>query len=137
MLGAAEGVGARLKLSNNDRKRLVQASAGPGDEGARALGYRVGIESAVDRLLLAGEDTRDVIDWDRPTLPIGGPCQIPTHCTQGNAKAPCAGNSDEERNRSCDSNPGAGDGFCDACPLVGGVTTEDEMFILLGNYFVP
>ena len=30
----------------------------------------------------------------------------------------------------------AGDGLCDACTLFGGVTTEDEMFLLLGNYFV-
>ncbi len=37
----------------------------------------------------------------------------------------------------CDSVPGAGDGVCDACPLVGGVTTEDEMFAILGDYFFP
>ena len=36
----------------------------------------------------------------------------------------------------CDTAPGAGDGYCDACPLRGGVTTDDEMFILLGTYFV-
>ena len=30
---------------------------------------------------------------------------------------------------------GAG-GLCDACPLLGGVTTDDEMFIPLGSYFV-
>ncbi len=36
----------------------------------------------------------------------------------------------------CDSSPGAGDGACDACPVVGGVTTEDEMLILLGGYYV-
>ena len=27
-------------------------------------------------------------------------------------------------------------GTCDACPLGGGVTTEEEMFILLGSYYV-
>ena len=27
-------------------------------------------------------------------------------------------------------------GICDACPTGGGVTTEEEMFILLGSYFV-
>ena len=59
-----------------------------------------------------------------------------TNCTQGKERQPCSGTSDDERNRSCDSTAGAGDGFCDACPLVGGVTTEDEMFILLGHYFV-
>jgi hypothetical protein len=35
----------------------------------------------------------------------------------------------------CDSAPGSGDGICDACPLTGGVTTDDEMFILLGAYY--
>ena len=43
--------------------------------------------------------------------------------------APCEGDD-----RQCDSSPGAGDGLCDACPLTGGVTTDDEMFILLGSY---
>lgn len=38
-------------------------------------------------------------------------------------------------NAKCDSSPGAGDGVCDACQLRGGVTTEDEMFILLGSYY--
>lgn len=68
---------------------------------------------------------------------IGGPCETPTHCTEGQVAAPCAGPSESERNASCDTSPGAGDGFCDACTLRGGVTTEDEMFILLGQYYVP
>jgi hypothetical protein len=37
--------------------------------------------------------------------------------------------------RKCDSAPGANDGICDACTLTGGVTTGDEMFIPLGNYY--
>ncbi|GAA4218041.1 CCA tRNA nucleotidyltransferase [Sphingomonas endophytica] len=81
---AAEGVGARLKLSNNDRKRLVQASAGPGDEGACALGYRVGIDSAIDRLLLAGADPGPLVGWERPALPIGGGALV----ARGLAKGP-------------------------------------------------
>ena len=28
---------------------------------------------------------------------------------------------------ACDTSPGAGDGFCDACSIMGGVTTENEM----------
>jgi hypothetical protein len=27
-------------------------------------------------------------------------------------------------------------GLCDACPLVGGTTTESEMFVPFGNYYV-
>ena len=30
-----------------------------------------------------------------------------------------------------------GDGVCDACTVMGGFTTEDEMFIVTGNYYVP
>jgi hypothetical protein len=37
---------------------------------------------------------------------------------------------------NCDSSLGLGDGVCDACPLEGGVTTEDEMYIMLGLYYV-
>jgi hypothetical protein len=69
-------------------------------------------------------------------IPAGGPCAVPSHCTAGKVEEPCSGQSAEERNRSCDSSDGAEDGSCDACPLLGGVTTEDEMFILLGQYYV-
>ncbi|UZK69226.1 CCA tRNA nucleotidyltransferase [Sphingomonas sp. S1-29] len=67
-----EAVGARLKLSNARRKRLASAILPVGSEGARALGYRIGIEGAVDRLLLADGDTHAITDWQPPALPIGG-----------------------------------------------------------------
>jgi hypothetical protein len=66
---------------------------------------------------------------------IGGPCKTPTNCVAGLLRAPCSGVTAAKRNAACDSSPGAGDGFCDACPLTGGVTTDDEMFILLGSYY--
>lgn len=75
-----------------------------------------------------------------PPIPIsllGGPCTTPTGCTEGRVGEECSGRGEVERNRSCDTETGAGDGFCDACPLLGGVTTEDEMFILMGQYYVP
>jgi len=68
---------------------------------------------------------------------IGGPCSQATHCTAGMVGAECSGRGAAARDRSCDSAPDAGDGDCDACELNGGVTTEDEMFILLGRYYVP
>jgi hypothetical protein len=37
--------------------------------------------------------------------------------------------------RVCDSAAGANDGDCDACTLTGGVSTEDEMFILIGSWY--
>ena len=68
----AESVGARLKLSKADRRRLEGANAGLGDEGPLGLAYRVGVPGAVDRLLIAGEDPASVLDWTPPKLPIGG-----------------------------------------------------------------
>ncbi len=63
---------------------------------------------------------------------VGGPCPNTTvACLGGTKKGQlCHGNNSE-----CDSSPGMGDGVCDACPVHGGVTTEDEMFILLGFYY--
>lgn len=81
---AAEPVGARLKLSNLDRRRLMLATAGPGDEGARGLAYRHGGAIALDRLLLAGDDVAPLADWSPPRLPIGGGALV----ERGLAKGP-------------------------------------------------
>ena len=70
------------------------------------------------------------------TGPLGGPCRTPTGCTEGRVGEACSGSTEEERHASCDTAPGAGDGICDACRLRGGFTTEDEMFILLGAFYV-
>ena len=69
-----------------------------------------------------------------PPLAPGGPCSISqTRCMAGPQKGQvCGGN-----HAFCDSTAGAGDGLCDACPLTGGVTTGDEMFIMLGTYYIP
>jgi cysteine-rich repeat protein len=37
----------------------------------------------------------------------------------------------------CETEVGAGNGVCDACSVLGGFTTEDEMYILIGTYFIP
>ena len=37
---------------------------------------------------------------------------------------------------ACDSSPGAGDGFCDACSIRGGITTQDEMYQGSLQYFL-
>jgi hypothetical protein len=53
------------------------------------------------------------------------PC-MPTHCVGGSNQAqPCSSDAD------C-----AGGGKCDACTLVGGFTTEDEMLEFQGAYYV-
>ena len=80
----ADAVGARLKLSNTDRKRLNAATAGPGSEGPHALAYRCGTTVAIDRLLLAGHDVRAIGCWPVPRLPITGGALV----TRGLAKGP-------------------------------------------------
>jgi len=60
------------------------------------------------------------------------PCE-PVACAEGAIGRPCAGVGDDA---TCDSSPGAGDGFCDACPITGGESTENEMFLLIGDYFI-
>ncbi|MFP6623718.1 MAG: hypothetical protein VCC20_09605, partial [Myxococcota bacterium] len=37
----------------------------------------------------------------------------------------------------CETSAFANDGDCDACTVMGGFTTEDEMFILTGTFFIP
>jgi len=58
----------------------------------------------------------------------GGKCPDTTVACLGgaNAGALCGGDP-----TVCDS------GVCDACPVRGGVTTKDEMFIFIGSYFIP
>ena len=61
-------------------------------------------------------------------LAPGGPCaDEELHCVGGDNQGAFCGGDDS----IC-----TGGGACDACPLRGGVTTEDEMFILLGGFFV-
>lgn len=57
------------------------------------------------------------------------PC-IPTACVSGQVGASCNGADDHA---SCDSSPGAGDGSCDACIIMPGASSDDEMFIPLGS----
>lgn len=72
----ADQVGARLKLSNKARKRLVLAlAASPAPEPIRALAHRIGVEGAIDRTLLSSIDVATIADvqgWTPPPLPIGG-----------------------------------------------------------------
>lgn len=69
----AELVAARLRLSIAQRKRL--ASAAGRDElprDPRGLAYRIGIEEARDRLLLAGAGIRPLAGWTVPVFPLKG-----------------------------------------------------------------
>jgi poly(A) polymerase len=70
----ADDVGARLRLSNKARKRLACAADPAIEPAPLALAYRVGVECAIDRLLLAGraDQAASIVGWHRPRLPVGG-----------------------------------------------------------------
>jgi poly(A) polymerase len=72
--GIADDIGVRLRLSNKARKRLSCAVAGEASASPFALAYALGIDCAVDRLLLAGQASAgaEIAAWNIPRLPIGG-----------------------------------------------------------------
>ena len=67
-----------------------------------------------------------------------GNCEPIACVNEGMVGEPC----DDQRSNydgddaACDSSPGSGDGFCDACAITGGESTENEMFIFFGTYFI-
>ncbi|NND67741.1 MAG: hypothetical protein HKN19_09150, partial [Halioglobus sp.] len=61
--------------------------------------------------------------------PNTGACP-PVACVAGKIGAACNGEDDDA---SCDSSPGAGDGWCDACTIRAGVSSDDEMFIFIAS----
>ncbi|QNA83455.1 CCA tRNA nucleotidyltransferase [Sphingomonas sp. So64.6b] len=72
---AAEDVGARLKLSKIDRRRLISAAQSAGDEPAEVIAYRLGQALAIDRLLLSERpvtETASLTDWTSPILRLTG-----------------------------------------------------------------
>ena len=81
----AEKVAVRLKLSNKARKRLACAAHREAGNDARVLAYRVGMECAVDRLLLAGEAAvaAGLAGWEVPRLPVGGGMLIARGIAEG------------------------------------------------------
>ncbi len=70
----AEDVGARLKLSNAQRKRLISASERSADDQTdpKALAYWITPAFAVDRLLLGDADAASIASWAPPKFPLSG-----------------------------------------------------------------
>jgi poly(A) polymerase len=81
----ATSIGGRLKLSNAMSKRLV--STARKDEGTPlALAYRLGVDVAIDRLLLGEGTAADIAaldGWQRPVLAISGGHLIARGLTPG------------------------------------------------------
>ncbi|PLK25569.1 CCA tRNA nucleotidyltransferase [Novosphingobium sp. TH158] len=69
----SEQVASRFRLSGAQKKRLATAAARDGAvQDARALAYRLGMDSALDRLLLAGADAKPLEGWTIPVFPLKG-----------------------------------------------------------------
>jgi poly(A) polymerase len=69
----AEAVASRFRLSGAQKKRLALAAARDGAErDARPLAYRLGRDSALDRLLIAGADAAALDGWVIPEFPLKG-----------------------------------------------------------------
>jgi poly(A) polymerase len=76
---AVDDVGARLKLSNADRKRMTVAAQPLLTDDPYALRYRLGPTGAADQLLLSdlpdeavAEKLAAIGDWESPSLPLTG-----------------------------------------------------------------
>lgn len=85
---AADLAGARLKLSNKARKRLMAALEEPAAHlPPRSLAFRIGVESAIDRILLDPlaplTGIASLEGWTPPHLPIGGGALISRGLTPG------------------------------------------------------
>ena len=62
-----------MRLSTAQRKRLASAARRDGRPGdARALAYRLGVEEAIDRLLLTGGEIAPLRGWTVPGFPLKG-----------------------------------------------------------------
>ena len=81
----ADEIGARLRLSNKARKRLTCAVTAQVGEPPQALAYRLGVECAVDRLLLATRprEAAEIATWHPPRLPITGGALIKAGLSEG------------------------------------------------------
>ena len=70
----------------------------------------------------------------RPDSPS---CNTPVgNCGCAASARACLGGDNQGARCDGDDDACGADGLCDACPLVGGVTTDDEMFLPLGSYYV-
>ena len=70
----ARQVASRLRLSNAQKKRIALAAdrQAHDSEDPRSLAYRLGMETAQDRLLLLGESIAPIAGWTVPRLPVSG-----------------------------------------------------------------
>ena len=86
---AGEAIGARLKLSNAERKALLSALV-PFRGSPYALAYRIGTRAAIDRILLSDWEpfdrdlaVRHLGHWEVPVLPLSGGALVERGLSKG------------------------------------------------------
>jgi poly(A) polymerase len=81
----AETVAARLRLSKAQRTRLVTAAERESEDAQqpKALAYHLTAPLAIDRLLLAGGDARELGGWSAPPFPLKGGAIVARGITAG------------------------------------------------------
>lgn len=81
----AEDVAVRLRLSNKARKRIACSAVREVFVAPQALAYRLGVQCAVDRLLLGSrpKDAAAIAGWHPPRMPIGGGALIKRGLPEG------------------------------------------------------
>lgn len=62
-----------------------------------------------------------------------GQCRPIACVNEGAVGRACNGRDDDA---TCDTQPGKGDGDCDACRITGGESTQNEMFVLFGAMYI-
>lgn len=71
------------------------------------------------------------------TAPNAPTCDVIfAHCGCEAKDLACVGGANQGMSCGGDDSACGAEGVCDACPVWGGITTDDEMFIPLGSYFV-
>jgi poly(A) polymerase len=87
----ADLVGARLKLSNAQRKRLMLAAESGEPGSARPLAHAIGLQGARDRILLhaasPAEAMAELEDWEVPRFPLTGGALVRMGLSAGPAVA--------------------------------------------------
>ena len=89
------------------------------DEAKRTLKYCAEFNNGVTK---DGTPDTDLVTR-LSTMPESTTCK-PVACVKGKLGGACGDDA------ACDSSAGAGDGWCDACAITAGQTTENEMFVL-------
>ncbi|MFZ1865258.1 MAG: hypothetical protein WAU39_13620 [Polyangiales bacterium] len=72
----------------------------------------------------------------KPNTPVCESKLVPAGCGCAADERICLGGDNQRTPCGGDDSVCGDGGLCDACPLLGGVTTDDEMFIPLGSYYV-